>query len=294
MKYGSRSTEVSKLQKKLNLPDSGVFDELTAAAVKNFQIKNKLTPSGEVDSITYEMLFETDLAFTTDASENINPEYIKYHLSKNEYIETTTKKEYIFLHHTAGWENPYRQIDIWEKDDRGRLGTAYVVGGINPRTGDITHDGITLQAFDDKYYAWHLGTVDSYMHKHSIGIEICNFGYVIKKDNSFVTYTNTTIRNDQVIDLGYKFRGHQYWHRYSKEQINSVCKLIKYLSNKHNIDFRVGLLEWLKQETPGKAFEYKDKARHGEIKGLLSHTNVRKDKFDISPQPDLINALLRL
>jgi hypothetical protein len=294
MKYGTRSDEVSRLQRKLNLTATGVFDELTEAAVKNFQIKNKLSPNGEVDSITYELLFESDLAFTTDASENTTELFIKYHLPKSEYIETNTKKEYIFLHHTAGWNDPYKQVDIWGKDDRGRLGTSYVIGGPNSKTGDTSLDGVVLQAFDSNYYAWHLGSVDSYMHKHSIGIEICNFGQLTKKGNVYVTYTGAPVKENQVVDLGYKFRGYQYWHRYSKDQIESACNLIKYLSDKHDIDYQVGLHEWLTSSTQQSAFEYKDNARHGEVKGLLSHSNVRKDKFDVSPQPELIDAILRL
>ena len=38
-------------------------------------------------------------------------------------------------------------------------------------------------------------------------------------------------------------------------------------------------------------FEFKEDAYYGRVKGLLTHTNTRKDKFDMFPQPELLDLL---
>ena len=62
----------------------------------------------------------------------------EYHLPMGEYVNNITDKEYIFIHHTAGWNNPYKCIDQWSRDSRGRIATQYVIGGPHPKTKDAT------------------------------------------------------------------------------------------------------------------------------------------------------------
>ena len=55
---------------------------------------------------------------------------IKEHfLSPKQYFAGPTKKEWVFLHHTAGWDNPIQTIDIWNKDTQGQIATEFVLGG---------------------------------------------------------------------------------------------------------------------------------------------------------------------
>ena len=42
------------------------------------------------------------------------------------------------------------------------------------------------------------------------------------------------------------------------------------------------------------AFEWNKAVCEGKIKGIINHTNVRKDKSDMFPQPELIEMLLSL
>ena len=77
-----------------------------------------------------ELFADTDIA--TSAS------WIKqYPLPDGEYVKQETHKEWIFLHHTAGRYNPYKCIDHWAKDQRGRVGTHYVIGGV-PHNEDLS------------------------------------------------------------------------------------------------------------------------------------------------------------
>jgi N-acetyl-anhydromuramyl-L-alanine amidase AmpD len=132
------------------------------------------------------------------------------------------------------------------------------------------------------------------MHKESVGIEICNFGPLTQKNNKFYTYTGTQIKSEFVCDLGYKFRGYQYWHKYTPEQLHSIEHLLIMLANKYKIDLNKGLKDRLSKMDPAKAFDFYSDAVNGKVNGLLSHTNVRKDKFDVFPQPELVDLIKSL
>ncbi len=288
------ATDIMRIQRILHLAPTGVVDPLTEAAVRNYQLKSDLPATGEIDNATKDAMLGATEHMDTDLSDRYASKIQEYYLPKGEYVESATKKEYLFLHHTAGWNNPYKVVDMWATDTRGRIGTHFIIGGINPKTGDDTYDGLILKCFDEEYYAWHLGQVDQYMHKHSIGIELCNFGYLTKKSNSFYTYAGTVVDPDQVVDLGYTFRGYRYWQKYSDKQLSSLVDLITYLTEKHSISTYIGLKERLSSMSPKDAFEYFEEAVHGEVKGILSHTSVRKDKFDVFPQENLIDLILNL
>ena len=96
------------------------------------------------------------------------------------------------------------------------------------------------------------------------------------------------------MDLGYKWRGHRYWHNYTDQQISSLKALIEFIGNRDGIDITKGLQEFLQSEEPGDAFEFKKDALAGKIKGVLSHSNVRKGKTDMYPHPKLIKMLKSL
>jgi len=70
--------------------------------------------------------------------------------------------------------------------------------------------------------------------------------------------------------------------------------LLLFIAERDNIDLRIGLVQWIKKYGPNKAFEFQEDAYYGKVKGLLTHTNVRRDKFDCYPHPDLIDMLLSL
>ena len=43
-----------------------------------------------------------------------------------------------------------------------------------------------------------------------------------------------------------------------------------------------------------EAFEFNEEAYNGSIKGMWAHGNTRQDKFDLFPQPNLMEMLLSL
>ena len=293
LKVGSRGPEVKQLQEFLNIGADGIFGKGTEAAVKSWQSDNRLEPDGIVGSKTWSAMGLDELS-TTDTSEKFitigNLEIEQYFLPKGEYKAGPTDKEYLFLHHTAGWHNPYRTVDHWARDSRGAVATEFVLGGSSIKGNDESQDGKLLQCFPEGGYGWHLGKNGSqHMHTHSVGIEVCNFGWL--KDGK--TYVGTPVIESQKVTLSEPFRGFTEWHRYSDTQIEVLKNWILYIADRDNIDIRKGLVEQVKKHG-AKGFEFNEDAYYGKIKGMWTHTNTRKDKFDMFPQPELIDMLLSL
>lgn len=269
-----------------------VFNNSNEMELKMKINEANLEMEDEVDEPENIFDMSTD-GFTSPYASTYNG-YQQHYLSENEYVKNETNKEYIFLHHTAGWDNPFNQIDIWENDSIGRIGTHYVIGGSNIR-GNSTNDGIIAQAFPLKYWAYHLGGsnrgIDSYMESHSIGIELCNHGWI----KNGLTWAGHTVPDNMAVELEESFRGYKKWHKYTDKQLNQAKSLIISLGNRYSIDIRnQGLIKWIRQGNVNDAFSYKIAATNGQVRGLLSHTNVRRDKFDVSPQPNLIDMLLSI
>lgn len=291
LKVGSRGKEVKELQEFLNIGADGIFGVGTKAAVQKWQANNNLVADGIVGPATWDAM---GLA-TTDNSEQIytteNGLVIERHfLPVGEYKSGPTDKEYVFLHHTAGWHNPFNCIDQWGRDSRGAVATEFVLGGPSVRGNDNKFDGVMVQAFPEGAYGWHLGKNGSqHMHTHSVAIEVCNFGWV--KDGK--TYAGTKVHESQLVELAKPFRGHTTWHKYSDAQIEALHKWILWIAERDSIDVRAGLPALIK-EKGADAFEFNEDAYYGRVKGLWTHTNTRKDKVDMFPQQELMDMLTSL
>jgi hypothetical protein len=222
-------------------------------------------------------------------------------LSDGEYYKKVVEKNTIYFHHTAGSHRPDWTIDGWERDRtksgaRLAVGTAYVIGGIDRATKNNDYDGIIYQAFDDKYWAYHLGIKainNDILNAQSIGIEICNYGPLTKtNDGIYLTYVNSAVPADMVIDLGNKYRGFQYYQKYTDRQLIALRELTLNICQRHTaIDPKKGILQFL--NSGASAFEVNQAAQKG-VSGIWSHSNVRADKYDVYPHPQLIELLKSL
>lgn len=312
IKKGSKGNEVKLIQEFLGIEDDGIFGKGTENAVKRWQKENGLVDDGVVGPATWNAMG----IISTDNSESnkTTPEGLIIHkdyLPKGEYFNGPVSPEYLFIHHTAGWQNPYSVIRDWAADSRGQIATEFVIGGQSVKGDNNEHDGEIVQAFPHGGYGWHLGTGNSYMHRNSVGIEVCNFGYleeggfhkwddktkkmvwIAKTPGKFYTYVGVEAAESQIVKLKEPFRGYQNWHRYSDKMLYSLKECIIYIANRDNIDVTEGLPKWIKEKGV-KAFDYSADARNGKIKGLLNHTNVRTDKFDMFPQQELMDMLVSL
>lgn len=290
LKKGSRGDEVKQIQLALGLKADGIFGVQTEKAVIKFQKENGLYADGVVGKKTLNALninFDTDLTIIKPFDLDID----EYYLPKGEYLKGNYKNDYIILHHTAGGANPRAVVDYWAKDSLGKVATEFVVGGQNCSTGNTKYDGQIVRTFPEGCQGYHIGSSgSSYMNTHSVGIEMCNFGYV----KNGKTYTGASVDPDQTVSLGAMFKGYSLWHKYSDAQLNAVRDLLLYIANRDNIDLHEGLYKWIKAEGAIKAFDYHLDAYKGNVKGLLTHTSIRKDKCDCSPQPNLIDMILSL
>lgn len=291
LKIGSRGNEVKEMQEFLGIGADGIFGKGTASSVKDYQKINGLTVDGIVGPSTWDSmgLASTDNSEQTYTTENgliVN----RHFLPVGEYKQGPTDKEYVFIHHTAGWHNPYNCIDSWGRDSRGAVATEFVLGGQSVKGNDDKYDGEMVQSFPEGSYGWHLGKNGSqHMHTHSVGIEVCNFGYIVNGK----TYAGTRVDESQIVTLDQEFRGHKDWHRYSDAQIESLRKWILFVAERDSIDVRKGLPDSIRKMGVS-AFEFNEDAYYGRTKGLWTHTNTRKDKSDMFPQKELIDMLLGL
>ena len=291
LKINSTGHDVKELQDFLGITSDGHFGPATKEAVFKWQTQNGLGADGIVGPNTWDAmgLASTDESEKTYVTDNGLP-ITRHFLPHGEYKAGPVKPEYVFIHHTAGWHNPYKTIDNWGKDTRGAVATEFVLGGQSVKGNDDNYDGLVLQSFPEGGYGWHLGKNGSqHMHVHSVGIEVNNFGQIVNGK----TWAGTTVDRSQIVVLEKPFRGHSTWHRYSDAQIESLHKWILFIAERDSIDVRAGLPALIK-EKGADAFEFNEDAYYGKIKGLWTHTNTRKDKFDMFPQQELMDMLVSL
>jgi hypothetical protein len=289
LKKGSKGPSVVTLQEFLKLTADGIFGPKTESAVKSYQKKNGLVADGVVGPKTWAHMG----ILNTDNAENLEVEKAleikKHYMPVGTYFPGPVKKQWIFLHHTAGWENPYQVADMWARDDRGNVATEFILGGQSVRDGNTKFDGELIQCFPEGGYGWHTGTGNSVMHRNSVAIEVCCMGQIVNGK----TYVNTPADPNQIVKLAKPFRGFQFWHKYSDAQITALKQWILFVAEKYDIDPRVGLVEYVRAKG-ADGFDVLDLAKANSTPGMYSHTNVLRGKVDMFPQQELIDMLLSL
>jgi N-acetyl-anhydromuramyl-L-alanine amidase AmpD len=212
-------------------------------------------------------------------------------LAETQYFKQEVTKKQIVLHHTAGNSSGVATINNWNTDNRGRIATCVTISGPGNKT---SLDGEICQAFSSKHWAYHLGVKQEVfrafkvpyveLDKHSIGIEICNWGQLESRNGKFYNYVDREVAADQVTELPLAYKGYRYFHKYSDAQIQSVKDLLLYWKNIYKIDLTYDY---------NQMFTVNTKALKGE-NGLYSHNSYRKDKIDIYPCPRMIEMLKTL
>lgn len=210
---------------------------------------------------------------------------------KSQFIEEEFQKVQIYLHHTAGNSDPFGVYKDWSSN-KERIATCVTIAG-KPKKNDLFFDGEIVQGFSSKYWSYHLGLRESTFHNFnlpyksldriSIGVEICNWGQLTRRDGRFYSWANTVVSDEDVIELETPFRGFKYFHNYTDAQIVSIEKLLRYWKEKYNIPLTYH----------DDIFEVNARALSGEH-GVFTHCSVRYDKVDIYPHPKLIKMLKSL
>jgi len=207
---------------------------------------------------------------------------VQKRLSDDQFFQDVHPKKQIYLHHTAGGPNAVSVANYFQQKE-GKVATAFVIGA----------DGTIVQLFSSKHWAYHLGLkpevfaekgVDyKSLDKISIGIEICNYGPLAKRNGYFYNYVGGKMDRSQITELKSKYKGHIWWQRYTDEQIESTRQLLVYLCDTYGIS----------KEYADVIFDIDKRALKGE-NGIFTHNSVRHDKSDIYPCPRMIEMLKNL
>ena len=155
-------------------------------------------------------------------------------LPENQYYKEICDKTQIVLHHTVS--NPISvkgDKDYW-MSDISKIAT-YAI---------IDYNGIVNRMFPSDMWAHHLGvkainlkalnfkdysTRNILLNQNSIGIEIDNWGGLVKKEGLYYNCYGTPISKDlEVVEC--HWRGYKYYQKYSDAQINTLKEI--FISNK--------------------------------------------------------------
>jgi len=203
-------------------------------------------------------------------------------LKDNQFFAEESPKTQIYLHHTAGNGNAEGVSRYWNSND-SRIATAFIIG----------ENGTIVQCFSSKHWAWHLGIDQedfvrngakyTNLNKSSVGIEVCNWGYLTKKGDKFYNYAGGVVNPSYVTTLDQPFKGFKYYYKYSDAQIESLRQLVVYLCDTYNISKEYNESIW-----------GIDKDAFKGVNGIFTHNSVRKDKSDMYPCPRVIEMLKNL
>lgn len=307
LQRGNNGSNVIELQNLLikngfTLKADGDFGFITEGAVKSFQTKNNLQPTGVVDQSLLKLL-DPSTKLAQPVKTIIQPTSTQFQiidkiLGKGEYFEEKTNKDTIIIHFTAGSHHPEWVIDSWDQDDSidvtskkktSRIvGTHFVIGGKSTTNGDSTFDGKVYRAVPEENWIHHIGSKaanNKLLNQKSFGIEICNYGPItLNKNGIYYNYVNKPVPKEIVVKLDKPFRGYTYYHDITDAQVLALKELIVYLKNKYPaISLTSPLID-------SNGYEVNNNAEKG-VPGVYVHTSIRKDKFDWPPLPKLINML---
>ncbi len=232
---------------------------------------------------------------------------VKKHLSGEEFYQQRFLKKQIVWHHTAGSYSIANTLNGWETDfsvnkqgqkEPREVATAFLVAGNVPAkkpAWEYTENGLVVEAFPAEFWAHHLGTYlpnNKMLNMQSIGIEVCNYGILVKKGDNFSPpiSPNTIIPHERVEELPFSFRGSRYYEKYSAESLKALHELTLELCKEFGIPLQFN------GKTKGitaKDFELSPLAQKG-TPGIFTHTNYLLSKSDLSPQKELIYLLNNL
>ena len=199
----------------------------------------------------------------------------RFVLPANEFIGEVKEKDLIVLHFTAG-TSAKSAFHTW-KNNPVRVATSYTV---DP-------DGKIFELFDPAHWAFHLGIKGSNgkHDKRSIGIEIANVGPLKIDPNKPERLnwwpgdwgTRWCDRDELSKYVEASYRGIDFFAAFPDEQMDAVGQLVRHLCDRFDIPRKI----------PAKAHRDKfDLMRFRKFKGVATHQNCRKDKWDVGPAFD--------
>lgn len=187
------------------------------------------------------------LVIASATAESNDPDWIQWAASPNYSRRHTAEISAIIYHYTAG----DRQSDTvkYFQDPASKVSAHYVVG----------RDGKVVQMVPLNRAAWHAGESNlagtAGVNNFSIGIEICNWGKLTKKDDKFYVWSGEPYRGPAPVRAA-----GAYWEPYTDAQYKSLARLTTVLLAKYAIRHITGhsdiALPKGRKIDPGAAFDY--------------------------------------
>jgi len=212
--------------------------------------------------------------------------------AEKNFVKEVTKKTQIVVHHTVSGDGIDGDVAWWNKST-DKIAAHYI----------IDRQGVINQLFDDKYWAYHLGTSTAHyqkfglsyqnLNRSSIGIELDSWGPVTAHGDKFYPVRWDATSRKYLADTSKKpisnypeeyctgFRGHKYYERYTPLQLSSLSALLDKLCLEHGIP----------PKYKGDSFWIANKIALAGQSGIWGHCSFRADKTDPHPQAELVNLL---
>lgn len=189
------------------------------------------------------------------------------------YYQMEYEKRQIVLHDTISGPGHRGDLATW-KQYKSNIATAVL----------ISRDGTINQLFSSRYFGYHLGCGNSNLDKHSIAIELDNWGPLEEKDGNIYTIYGNQINVDTT-HFPKGFRGEQLFEAYSDAQLYSLGELLILWNKTYGIPLDYNEDMW----------DVSDKALN-DIPGIWAHVSYRpypakRNKWDAHPDPQLIEML---
>lgn len=174
--------------------------------------------------------------------------------SSNSSGNFATPPKIVVMHYTAGASA--RSSAEWFRNPQNKSSSAHVV---------IERDGTIIQCVDFRKVAWHAG-VSRWrdivgLNRHSIGIELANFGWLRQSGNQWVTFSGKPVANPFV---GRHRNGNPDgstrpigWEPFPEEQFEAARGLVEALMAEYGISEIVGHddIAPVRKSDPGPAFD---------------------------------------
>lgn len=189
------------------------------------------------------------------------------------YYKEEFEKKQIVLHHTVSGKKIDGDLATWKKY-KSNIGTCTIV----------ERDGTINQLFSSKYWAYHLGAGKSSLDKHSIGVELDNWGQLEERDGKLYTVYGSHV-DVPIVHYPKGFRGEQIFEAYSIAQLRAAGELLLFWNKRYGIPLTYNEDMW----------DVSEKALAGEP-GVWAHVSFRpwpssKNKWDVHPDNNLISML---
>jgi len=212
----------------------------------------------------------------------------------DQFVHEEYEKNQIVIHHTISGNGVEGDVSSWEATTE-RVATCII----------IDRDGIPWQLFSSKYWAGHLGAGNINLDKHSLAVELDNWGWLIPGDGTIKQFgknsdgTSKFIRtvlgkyyayygNSVTVPMQYYetgFRGYYYYEQYPEKQLRTLGELLLYWKMRYGISLNYNSDMW----------DVSPRALSG-TSGVWTHVSYRSmtEKQDCHSQPSLIKMLKTL